>query len=285
MALRWAMAADYEAMGRIAAERMFAVVRDRLARGRPMLLGLATGKTMLGVYERFVTMLNEGDVDLSLLHTVNLDEYVGADGRWIPENHPLSYRGYMAQNFFSLLRPELNMKPANIHFPEAVDTAALDAWVLRMGGLDFQLLGLGFNGHIGFNEPVSEAAMPVRDFAALPSRVVALEDLTIETNARLTAGGDRSAVPGHAATLGMRTILAAKEIMLLACFPQQRRPLGVMLEGAVTPELPGSYLNEHPDATVVWAENEVRIAELVSAQERRQVVPSRGMATGGNLRQ
>jgi len=278
------MAADYEAMGRIAAERIFTVVRDRLALGRPMLLGLATGKTMLGLYGRLAAMLNESGVDLSLLHTVNLDEYVGADGRWIPEDHPLSYRGYMAQNFFGRLRPRLNMKSANIHFPEPADTAALDEWVLGMGGLDFQLLGLGFNGHIGFNEPISEAVMPVRDFAALPSRVVALEDLTIETNARLTAGGDRSAVPRHAATVGMRTILAAKEIMLLACFPEQRRPLSVMLEGAVTPELPGSYLNGHPDATVVWAEAEVHMAEAVSGRGGHLGAPSRSVATGENVR-
>jgi glucosamine-6-phosphate deaminase len=134
-----------------------------------------------------------------------------------------------------------------------------------MGGLDFQLLGIGFNGHIGFNEPMDEATISAEAFAKLPSRIVDLEAMTIETNARLTAGGDASAVPRRAVTLGMETILAAKEIVLLACFPQQRGPLRRLWEGRVTHDLPASYLIGHANATIICADDQVRLRDEVQA--------------------
>lgn len=263
MALRWSMAVDYGAMSRMAAESIFTVIRRGLVSGRPVMLGLATGNTMLGLYERLAAMLNESRCDLSQLYTLNLDEYLGADGCWIPENHPLSYRGYMARNFFGRLDAGLHMDPGHMHFPDPAKPESTDDWVQEMGGMDLQLLGLGFNGHIGFNEPTPEEEIATRDFAALPSRHIELEELTIETNARLTAGGDRSLVPTRAVTVGMRTILASKEILLLACFAEQREALSRMLKGGVTPELPASYLNEHPSARVLWAEDPVGLAPEV----------------------
>ncbi|HPA18456.1 MAG TPA: glucosamine-6-phosphate deaminase [Verrucomicrobiae bacterium] len=267
MTPRWIWAEDYEAMSLAGAERAFSAIRRRLRERRPMLLGLATGNTMLRFYECLATVLNQSELDLSCLRTVNLDEYVGADGRWIPEGHPLSYRGYMQKHFFGRLDPRLKMDRGNIHFPDPERPAAIDEWIRDVGGLDFQLLGIGFNGHIGFNEPMGEATISAEAFAKLPSRVVGLEALTIETNARLTAGGDRSGVPRRAATLGMGTILAAREIVLLACFPQQRDPLRRVWGGRVTPELPASYLTGHADATIICADDQVRLRDEVQASQ------------------
>lgn len=261
MALNWIRVENYEAMSRLAAERAFAAIERGVSRQRPMLLGLATGNTMLSLYARLAEMLNQRRLDLSQLHTVNLDEYVGQDGQWISANHPLSYRGYVQKNFFSRLDPKLGMNREHIHFPDPTRPAALDEWIRRMGGLDFQLLGIGFNGHIAFNEPMPEAAISVETFAALPSRVVGLTELTIDTNARLTADGDHSKVPRRAVTLGMAPILAAREIVLLACFPQQRQPLRKLRQGRVTPELPGSYLINHPNTTIIYADDPVRLED------------------------
>ena len=106
MPINWIQVENYEAMSSIAAERTFAAIERGIGRKRPMLLGLATGNTMLSLYERLAAMLNRRGFDLSQLHTVNLDEYVGADGKWIPSDHPLSYRGYVQKNFFHRLDPK-----------------------------------------------------------------------------------------------------------------------------------------------------------------------------------
>ncbi len=257
MPLHWVRADDYEAMSSLAAERMFAAIERRAGQRQPMLVGLATGNTMLSLYDRLAGMLNRRNVDLSRLHTVNLDEYVGANGQWIPADHPLSYRGYMQKNLFSRFDSRLGMNREHIHFPDPTQPTALDEWIRGMGRVDFQLLGIGFNGHIGFNEPIPETTISVEAYGSLPSRVVGLTELTIDTNARLTAGGDHSKVPRHAVTLGMAPILAAKEILLLACFPQQREPLLKLRQGRVTPELPGSYLINHPNTTIIYAEDQV----------------------------
>ena len=114
------------------------------------------------------------------------------------------------------------------------------------------MLGIGFNGHIAFNEPMSETEISRGSFAALPTRIVDLTELTIETNARLTAGGDRTQVPRQAVSMGMRPILAAREILLLACFPEQQEPLWRIMHGRPTPELPASYLLAHPHSTIIY---------------------------------
>jgi glucosamine-6-phosphate deaminase len=261
VSLEWIRADDYEAMSRLAAARMAGAIDRRLAQKCPMLLGLATGNTMLRVYERLAGLLNERGDDLALLHTVNLDEYVGADGRWVPADHPLSYHTYMQTNLFGRLDPKLGMRAEQIHFPDPQRPGQSDDMLARMGRLDFQLLGIGFNGHIAFNEPIPAAEIGVEAFAAQPTRVVDLSDLTIATNARLTAGGDRTQVPRQAVTLGMKPILNAREILLLACFPEQVEPLNRMRRGRPTPELPASYLLDHPHATIIYAGDRVCLEE------------------------
>ena len=119
------------------------------------------------------------------------------------------------------------------------------------GGLDLQLLGIGFNGHIAFNEPMQETEISVEAFGALPTRVLPLSNETIVQNTAVTAGGDSSLVPRYAATMGMAPILAAKKCLLLACFEEQTAPLKAIIErGRPTPFLPASYLWEHPVSSI-----------------------------------
>ncbi len=259
MALNWICTEDYEQMSLSGAARIAAVVEQRLSSGRPAILGLATGNTMIGLYERLAAILNRRGLDLSQLHTVNLDEYVDADGCWVPPDHPLSYHTYMKVNFFDRLDPKRCMNPAHIHFPDPANPCAVDTLIRSLGGIDLQLLGIGFNGHIAFNEPMTEESISVEAFAALPSRVITLAERTIETNARLTAGGDRSKVPCRAVTLGMSTILAAHEILLLACFPEQREPLLRIRNGRPTPMLPASYLLNHANATIIYTGDKISL--------------------------
>ena len=261
MSLDWVQADNYAAMSQAGATRIAEAIEKRLRERCPMLLGLATGNTMLTLYERLAGMLNDRRLDLAQLHTFNLDEYVGGDGRWVAADHPLSYHAYMEKNFFSRLDPKLGMKSEHIHFPDPLRPGDLDDMIRRMGRLDLQLLGIGFNGHIAFNEPMSESEISAEAFAALPTRVIDLTELTIDTNARLTAGGDRSQVPRQAVTLGMKPILAAREILLLACFPEQQKPLCRMMRGRPTPELPVSYLLDHPSSTIIYTGDRISLEE------------------------
>jgi glucosamine-6-phosphate deaminase len=261
MSLQWIRVDDYEAMSAAGAARIAAAIEERLRAHHPALVGLATGNTMLSLYRRLAEMLNHLKLDLSQLHTFNLDEYVGADGRWVPPDHPLSYHAYMEENLFSRIDPRLGLNPSHIHFPDPASPAEFDRLICRLGGLDLQLLGIGFNGHIAFNEPIAESEISVQDFAALPTRTVDLTELTIETNARLTAGGDRTKVPRQAVSMGMRPILAARAILLLACFSEQQEPLSRMMHGRSTPELPASYLLDHPHSTIIYTGDKIRLGE------------------------
>ncbi len=255
--MNWQAVSDYEEMSRLGAQRLFAAVTDEA--GRRVNLGLATGNTMLKVYEYLAGLLNAAGTDLSRLHTYNLDEYLGPDGRSLDERQPLSYRRYMTENLFRRLDPGLNFSRERMHFPEPDRPERYDAEIAAGGGLNLQLLGIGFNGHIAFNEPQPESMISAAAFAALPTRRVTLDETTIATNARLTAGGDRAGVPRAAVTQGMSAILAAREILLLACFPEQAAPLQRLRSGKITPELPASFLLGHPRATVAYTADRINL--------------------------
>jgi len=261
MTIQWCGVDDYHAMCREATEHIVAAIERAADSSRPAILGLATGNTMIGVYEELAARLNNRGGDLSQLHTFNLDEYVGDNGHCVPDNHPLAYRAYMQRYFFSLLAPKLKMNPDHIHFPDPEAPQAYDHLIERMGGLDFQLLGLGFNGHVAFNEPMPATEISAEAFAALPSRVIDLAEQTIQTNSQLTAGGDSSQVPRRAVTMGMKSLLAARELLLLTCFAEQKEPLERIRQGTITPSLPGSYLLGHPNATIVYAQDSVNLEE------------------------
>jgi len=252
---------DFEEMSAAGASLIFAAAAEKLARGGSFALGLATGNTMIRLYALLAAKFNRARIDLSRLTTWNLDEYA-ADARTpVPYSHPLGYRRYMHETFFAKLDPELNFnEEVQARFPDPADPAAYDGAIAAAGGLDLQLLGIGFNGHIAFNEPMDESEISAEAFARLPTRVLPLTAETIAQNTYVTARGDATLVPRHAATMGMAPILAARRCLLLACFAEQEKPLrAICALDAPTPRLPASYLWRHPDFRLIYTADRIAL--------------------------
>ena len=246
-------------MSAIGASILFDEAMRKIVKGERYNLGLATGNTMIELYAQLAAKFNSSRADLSLLSTWNLDEY-SLDGKSaVPHDHPLSYWKYMHEMLFSKFDPALGFREENAHFPDPASPETYDPAIAASGGLDLQLLGIGFNGHIAFNEPMREDEISVEAFAALPTRVLPLSKETIEQNTKVTAGGDASLVPRYAATMGMAPILAAKKCLLLACFAEQTAPLKAISArcGKPTPFLPASYLWRHPDFRLIYTVDKV----------------------------
>lgn len=228
---------SYEEMSRKAAGIMAAQITLK----PDTVLGLATGSTPVGAYTKLAELNQKGELCFSLVRTVNLDEYRGLEG-----THPQSYRYFMQQNLFS----KINILPENTHVPAgssadaSAECAAYDALIQSLGGIDMQLLGIGNNGHIGFNEPA--------DAFVLPTHEVALTQSTLKANSRFFE--DPSLQPRSALTMGIAPIMAAKRILMIAG-PEKAEILKEALYGPVTPAVPASILQLHPDLTVVYCEN------------------------------
>ena len=219
-----------------AAARAAELYRALLRRKPDAVLGLATGSTPLGLYAQLVALYRAGEISFAQATSFNLDEYVD-----LPPTHDQSYRYFMEKNLFS----QIDLPQARIHVPSGLDVseaalAAYDEAIEAAGGIDLQLLGLGGNGHIGFNEPGTPFA--------LGTHVVALTERTRRDNARFFASLDE--VPTHAATMGVRTVMHARAILLLAFGRAKAEALAAALTGPVTPDVPASVLQLHPDVTV-----------------------------------
>ncbi|MFD1911224.1 glucosamine-6-phosphate deaminase [Halodurantibacterium flavum] len=219
------------------AQKAAALIAGAVRTGRARVLGLATGRTPLGVYTILSQEMRAGTLSLAGTTTFNLDEYAG-----IPADHPSSYRSYMNRHLFAA--SDIDM--ARTHLPDGMApdpvraAADYEAMIETAGGIDLQILGIGQNGHIGFNEPGSRFDSR--------TRIVPLAPSTRAANAGDFPGGT---VPEKAVTMGIGTILAAKKILLLASGPAKAEALAAMLEGPVTPACPASALRLHPDATVI----------------------------------
>lgn len=201
-------------------------------------LGLATGSTPEGIYEQLAEWYQKGDIDFSGVSTVNLDEYIGLDGR-----SERSYRYFMNQYLFR----HININEKNCHLPNGLaenieeECARYDRLIEKLGGIDMQLLGVGENGHIGFNEP-DEAFEQM-------THCVRLKENTIDANARYFPSRDD--VPKQAITMGIKAIMQARAIVLCASGARKADILHKVLYGPVTPEVPGSVLQMHPRLIVV----------------------------------
>jgi glucosamine-6-phosphate deaminase len=201
-------------------------------------LGLATGSTPIAVYAELVAMHRRGELDFSRVSTFNLDEYVG-----LPANHPCSYREFMREHLFS----RVNIPPQNIQFPDgrAADVPAhcaeYEAAIARAGGIDLQLLGIGREGHVGFNEPSSSLASR--------TRIKTLTPQTLKDNARCFGSPDK--VPHHVITMGVGTIMDTRQCLLLATGDAKAEAVARMAEGPITADLPASILQLHPVCKLV----------------------------------
>ncbi len=228
------MTEDYQTMSRKAAN----ILSAQIILKPTSVLGLATGSTPVGMYKQLVIWYEKGDLDFSAIKTVNLDEYVGLE-----PTHEQSYHHYMQENLFD----HVNINPANTNVPDglAADPQGECRWynevIHRLGGIDIQVLGMGHNGHIGFNEPGNAFE--------LETHVVDLSERTIQANARFFDSMDD--VPRQAMTMGIKSIMMAKKILLMVSGEDKADAVNRAFTGPVTPQMPASILQLHPYVTLV----------------------------------
>jgi glucosamine-6-phosphate deaminase len=222
-----------EELGREAAR----VAANAVRRNPGLRLGLATGSTMLGMYQELVRLHRDEKLDFSGVVTFNLDEYLG-----LSSNHPQSFHHFMRQNFFA----HVNVDPRNIHIPDGAINgnyqqycASYEETIRNAGGIDLQVLGIGRNGHIGFNEPTSSLGSR--------TRLKVLSKETIEDNRKFFASEDE--IPQCAITMGIGTILESKRILLLASGSAKAAAIAKAIEGPLTASVTASALQLHSDVT------------------------------------
>ena len=205
-------------------------------------LGLATGSSPVGTYKELIKKNKEGIIDFSTVTSVNLDEYVGLDG-----TNDQSYRYFMNDNLFN----HVNIDISKTYVPNGCasdlkkEGEAYDKLIKDLGGIDLQLLGIGLDGHIGFNEP--------DDVFVKETHEVVLDESTIEANARFF--DDINDVPKTAITMGMMSIMQAKKVLLVANGAAKKDIVEKAFFGPVDPKVPASILQLHPDVTVIYSEN------------------------------
>jgi glucosamine-6-phosphate deaminase len=224
---------------RVAARVLARRIADALDVNRTLVLGLPTGRTPVALYEEMAALAQQGRADFGHATSFNLDEFAG-----IPPSHPGSYRQFMERHLFS----KVNLPPSRINFLDGSapdpreECARYERAIADAGGIDLQILGIGTNGHIGFNEPARE----------LQSRthLVRLKPETRRSNAALF-GGNADAVPAEALSMGMATILQARAIVLLATGRSKASCIERVLNGPLTTDLPASFLQLHHDVAIM----------------------------------
>jgi glucosamine-6-phosphate deaminase len=227
-------AMDYNDMSRKAAN----IISAQVIMKPNCVLGLATGSTPVGIYKQLIEWYSKGDLDFSRVKTANLDEYKG-----LTKENDQSYYHFMRENLFC----HVNINEANTNIPDGTETdankeaARYEETIKELGGIDLQLLGLGHNGHIGFNEP--------SDIFTRDTHIVDLQESTIEANKRFFDTIEE--VPKQAYTMGIGTIMSAKKILLVVSGEDKAEILHDVITGPVSPRVPASILQLHPDVIIV----------------------------------
>ena len=218
------------------------IIADVLRAKPDCVLGLATGSSPIGTYDELARMHREEGLSFARCTTVNLDEYRGLAG-----THPQSYRYFMNEHLFSRvdIRLDRTFVPNGTAADAEAECAAYDARLDSFGGSDLQLLGIGPDGHIGFNEPA--------DVFTKATHIVDLDPSTIEANARFFDSADD--VPRQALTMGMGGIMGSKKVLLVASGAGKKAVLEAAMNGPIDPRLPASILQLHKDVTVLYAVN------------------------------
>ena len=235
---------DYRDMSRKAAN----IISAQMILKDDSVLGLATGSTPIGTYDQLVDWYKKGDLDFSKITTVNLDEYKG-----LPKENDQSYWYFMNKNLFSRvnIRPDYHFLPDGTNLDSENECKRYEKLIDSLGGIDLQLLGLGHNGHIGFNEPCDSFPQDVH--------VVDLTESTIEANKRFFTSADD--VPKQAYTMGVGTILRAKMILLVVSGKDKAEALDAVVNGPITPQVPGSVLRLHPNVIIVADEDALSVID------------------------
>jgi len=222
-------------------EKAAKIIADAIRNKPNLVLGLATGGTPVGCYRELVRMHKEEKLDFSRVVTFNLDEYIG-----LPPTHPQSYRYFMNENLFN----HVNIRMENTHIPDGMTDdpqktcEEFEKAIETAGGIDLQLLGIGANGHIAFNEPGS----PFNS----RTRVVEISEQTRKDNARFFQSIDE--VPRQAISMGIGTIMEARKIVLLASGARKADAVAKSVKGPITEEVPASILQKHPNCTFILDE-------------------------------
>lgn len=233
---------NYEEMSRKTA----AVISAQIILNPASVLGLATGSTPLGTYRLLIEGYRNGDLDFSNIRSVNLDEYLGL----APDN-PQSYACFMRQNLFDFI----NIRPENTYIPDGLQTdtahecSRYNAIIRSLGGIDLQLLGIGTNAHIGFNEPGT--------FFEKETHCVRLSDATIAANSRFFTS--EAEVPKYAYSTGIKNIMQSRHILLAASGASKANALYQSLCGPITPSVPASILQLHSHVTIIADEEALRL--------------------------
>lgn len=228
---------NYDAMSRKAAN----IIAAQIIMKPNCVLGLATGSSPIGTYKRLIEEYQNGDLDFSEVTSVNLDEYKG-----LTKESDQSYYYFMNENLFKHVNIDKNRTnlPDGIAQDSEAECIRYNNIIKSVGGVDLQLLGLGHNGHIGFNEP--------DDCFAKETHVVKLTQSTIDANSRLFANPDE--VPRYALTMGIKTIMEAKKILIVVSGEDKAEIVQKAFFGPITPQVPASILQLHPDVTLVGDE-------------------------------
>lgn len=244
--MRFYVTEDYAQMS----QRAASIIAAQVVAKPNCVLGLATGSSPVGAYQNLVKWNKEGVLSFAEVRSVNLDEYIGLS----PE-HEQSYRYFMQDNLFN----HIDIKPENTNVPNGLaadpeqGAADYEKIIASMNGVDLQLLGMGHNGHIAFNEPCDEFIMD--------THVVELTESTIKANARFFASMDE--VPRKAMTMGIRSIMKAKKILVVVAGADKAEAVYKSFAGPVTPQVPASILQLHADVTVVG--DKAAMSKLIEA--------------------
>jgi glucosamine-6-phosphate deaminase len=234
-----------------------------------LVLGLATGSTMVGVYKHLVGLHKQGSLNFSRVVTFNLDEYLG-----LSAGHPQSFHHFMHKHLFA----HVNLNPRNIHIPDGTIRGNYDQYcdsyeetIRKASGIDLQLLGIGRNGHIGFNEPTSSIGSR--------TRLKVLSQETLDDNSKFFAPGEES--PRCAITMGIGTILEARKVLLLAAGQSKSAAVAKSIEGPITSAVSASALQLHPDVTFII--DDAAASQLTQRDYYRRVLQMTALLTPDRL--
>lgn len=232
---------NYDEMSKVAAKELAEVISKK----PEATLGLATGGTPVGMYKELIDMYKNGELDFSKVTTVNLDEYVGLSGE-----HDQSYRYFMDSNLFNHvnIRKEYTYVPNGLAEDMLKECVNYDKRIEELGGIDVQVLGIGSNGHIGFNEP--------SDTLSLGTHVTDLAESTIEANSRYFVSKEE--VPTKALTMGLGAIMKAKKILLMVSGESKAEIMDKVVNGKITTQVPASFLQMHKDVVLIIDEDAAR---------------------------
>jgi len=235
---------NYAEMSKEASE----YVSKAILKKKNLVLGLATGSTPEGMYEDLIHKTKQGEISFKDVTTFNLDEYID-----LAEDHPNSYHYFMQENFFK----HIDISKRNTHLPKGTaedleeECNRYEGLIAAKGGIDLQILGLGTNGHIAFNEPGSSFTSP--------TSVVDLAQETLDANARFFDSIEE--VPTQAVTMGIGSIMKAKEIILLVSGEAKAEALAKTINGEVTEDVPSSVLQNHPKVTIIADEEALSLVK------------------------